>query len=582
MRFRHIGPAGVVLALCGSLFQGSGLAGSQEFFPEEDLRPGMAGEVVTVLTGAVPEVIPVEILGIMQDGIGPGVNMILGRLQGEVGQFKGVAAGMSGSPVYIGGRLAGALSYSVGALAKEPVCGITPIRHMLRLDEYPRGKASPAAAAAGLSPIPLGVFLGGAAASALDGLEETWKDLRLAPLGRPSPAGQGALAPEAEALQPGGAVAALLVWGDIQLGATGTISYREDNRLVAFGHPFLGQGKAAVPLAPAEIVWTVPSLANSFKISRIGRPSGLVVQDRLTGIAGEIGPAPAGIPLAVSVRRPEAPEVDRKCFLIEDPQLTPALAQAATRIFLSEELGSERDEALAMQAAISLEDGRKVAWSTVAPGGMAGPPSAFLAQDLARQLSALMRPPVPLPGIVRIEVALRSVEPEGFWILKRATLDRLAARPGEQVRVIADLEGPRGLAQRLSLTLPLPASLPPGTYGVLVGAPRSLAAEFGNQAETRRRTAAGAEDYLAALNAIPADDRLEARLARPAEGLVAQGREYPALPGSAQVLLRTRPGGVEGARLRWETRAAAALELERPVLNLARLELEILDGETSR
>lgn len=552
-----------------------------EPFPEDQLRPGMTGQVVTVLAGAVPETIPVEILGVIDNGIGPGVNLILGRLQGETGQFKGVAAGMSGSPVYIENRLVGALSYSIGALAKEPVCGITPIQHMLRLEDYPRGLLSPAAAA-GWDPIPLALSVRGATPGALEGLDDLWRGLNLARRLQAVPSGGGSLAPAAEALQPGGAVAALLIWGDIQLGATGTITYREGDRLVAFGHPFLGSGKAAAPLAPAEIVWTVPSLANSFKIARIGQPAGIVDQDRLTGISGGIGPAPEGIEMRLTINRESRPAVNRQCFLIRDVSLTPTLAEAATRILLSDELGKEREEALRMKATIQLKDSSSVSWSVVAPGGPAGPPANGLGFELARQVNALLRPPVPLPDIARIEVTVTSLEPEGFWTLERATLDRMSVRPGETVRVLAELEGPRGRQRRVSLPLAIPADVPPGSYALLVGSPRILALEFGGQPETLRRTATGSREYINALNSIPPDDRLEVRLVLPAEGLITQGREYPALPGTAQVLLRSRPGGVEAARLRWITQAAADLPMERPVLQLARLELEVRAAEPSR
>ncbi|MBP7149042.1 MAG: hypothetical protein KBD01_16055 [Acidobacteria bacterium] len=555
-----------------------------EPFPEEEVRPGLRGVVSTVLHGTAPEPLEVEILGVLDDGIGPGVDMILGRLLGEKANWSGVAAGMSGSPVIVDGKILGALSYSIGVMQKEPICGITPIRRMLALHEYPGGTlpwvtADPQST---WRPIPLAVSARGVAAGLLERYTDIWDAIGALPRGNVMPATAGDVDAGPEALVPGAPVAALLVWGDVQLGATGTVTWRDGDQLLAFGHPFLGIGRTRLPMAPAEIIWTVPSLIDSFKIARIGKPVGTVDQDRMTAIAGQLGAVPPGIPVAITVRRSGRPESKFQYYVARDPFLSPLLADLVLRITIGQAIGAERDEALRMNAKIELEDGASLALRLSAPGGPQGSTDQVLGLELSRNLAALARPPFPLPEVSAVDVELSSVEPDGAWAVKRAMPDRLVAWPGDTVRVFVDLTGPRGMKRRETLAVKVPQDAPAGTYALLAGSARGLAGEFGSQGEARRRTARDAADYLAALAESPPDDRLQATLARPAEGLVGQGREYPALPGSAHILLRSRPGGTELYRTKYLPLASAYTDMGRTVVATARVSLEVRSRESAR
>jgi hypothetical protein len=543
-----------------------------ETMPLAEVRPGLRGEVHTVIQGAEQEVLELEVLGVLDDGIGPGIPMILARFVDERGQWTGVAAGMSGSPVLIDGRLVGALSYSIGSFSKEPICGITPIERMLELEELPGGLLPwLGARSADTRPFPLALVTRGIGPAAHPVIEEAFSELGLPAPVQIAPAARGGVEAEGR-LQAGDPVAALLVWGDITLGATGTITWREGDELLAFGHPFLGYGRISVPLAPAEVIWTVPSLFNSFKIARIGEPVGAVRQDRLTAIRGEVGAAVEGLEMAVTLRRPGQAEVRRQFFLARDPFITPLLADITLATLLVQDIGAERDEAVRMTAAIALDGGRTIRFDAAAA---AGGQSRDLTVALNRRLTALLQAPVPVPDIGRLEVTLEAVPEAGRWEIRRVMPDRLQVEPGERLRAFVDLEGPRGRERREVVELEVPADALAGRYALLVGSARQLDGEFGSLAEARRRTARTPEAYLEAVADSSSDSRLEARLALPAEGIVTEGGEYPALPGSAHILLRSRPGGGELYRARWLPIASAGTDLERGIEGVGRVAVTV-------
>lgn len=553
-------------------------AEAPEIFPLDELRPGMRAEVRTVIAGNEQETLEVEIIGTLEGGIGPGIPLVLGRFVDERGRWTGVAGGMSGSPVTIEGRLLGALSYSIGAFSKEPICGITPIGTMLALEDYPAGLlpwGSVAAAAPQARPFPLALFARGVSPAAAGELERSLSELGLRARVETSLAAGGPIEKGEAHLQPGDPVAALLVWGDLSLGATGTVSWRDGDELLAFGHPFLGTGRVSMPLAPAEIVWTVPSELNSFKISNIGEPVGAIDQDRLTAIRGRIGAAYDGVAIDLSVRREGAPEARYDIHVMRDPLITPVLVPFAVGSVLLDSLGAERDEALVMHGSLILDDGR--ALPLRASGPTPGSAAAAMSSSIARVLSQVMQAPARLeiPGPERVKLEIVSSAPGGGWSIVRALPDSLAVAPGDKLSVLVDLEGPRGLHRREKLTIEVPETALRGEYQLHVASERDLASLFGSLDEAQRRTARSKEAYLEALAVGDSTTRLVARLALPAEGIVTEGGRYPALPGSAHILLRSRPGGNEIYRSRWLGLAEASTELGRTLSGGSKVEVQI-------
>ncbi len=588
----------VVGAFSAAFFLPQAWATEPEIYPLERLRPGQIAEMSTVLQGSEPETIEVEILGVRENGIGPGVDMIVGRLLGEVGEWKGVAAGMSGSPVSIDGKLLGALSYSIGSLAKEPICGITPIEAMLDLENYPRGPL-PWRAAASFEPIPLALTGSGFDESVLEGFLDSWAGVPLTWVDSSSLSSSGSIIGGKQAattLQPGQPVSALLIWGDLRLGATGTVTWREGDRLLAFGHPFFGSGRASFPMAPAQILWTIPSLLSSFKLSVIGEPVGTVVQDRLPAVMGEVGSLPRSIEVGITLERwslpvgetndaPAAEQVKTsrsRYFVLDDPFLAPGLSAAALQMRILQGTGAEQNEAMSMNGRLMLSDGQEVPFGAAAAGGGGGPPAVVLGQELMMRMTEFSRPHIDLPRVERVEIDVRAFEPEGGWMVTRAHLDRLVASPGETFRVYLQLSGTRGRMQRQRLELTVPEDLRPGKYRVIVGSAREAAAQLGTTWEARRRTARDASEYIEAVSSIPRNDHLAAYLVLVAEGIITEGRRYPALPGTAHKMLRGRAGDGRAYRSRYLELASQMVPLERAVIGVKTLALEIVSEEKDR
>jgi hypothetical protein len=285
--------------------------------------------------------------------------------------------------------------------------------------------------------------------------------------------------------------------------------------------------------------------------------------------------------MQVSLRRPGRPEVRRHYELARDPFLTPTLASVVLRASVAETLGAERDEALRLAGRFHLADGRVLSFSSASgPGPQTR--ELQLGADLAQRLAQLVRPPMALPEVTSVDVTVSSTEPDAVWLVRGAMPDRLTARPGDTVRVFVDLKGSRGGERRETVSLTIPADLPAGSCQLLVGAESTLAGEFGSLEEARRRTAKTADEYLAAITEAAADDRLQVALVRVAEGMISEGREYPALPATAHLLMRSRPGGAEIYRARLIPQVSVTVPLDRTIVEAARVSLEILPPESSR
>ena len=284
-----------------------------------ELQPGMKGEVWTVFKGSNPEAFGVQVTGILRNALGPGKSLILCELTDSRVQLMGAVAGMSGSPLYIDGKLAGVLSYQIQRFETVRYAGFTPISDMLEVSTMPSTKGGFApepipvkgnrdtrateSASAQFSPMTPTFSLGGLAPNVAAALEPqfTALGLNISGLGGNS-GGDGetpAIAPPTE-LHPGGVVAVALAIGDITIAGTGTVSHVDGNRILAFGHPMLSLGATELPMASAEIVTILPSQFNSIKVSNTGGIIGAFSQDRLSGIYGELGRKPQMVPVEVN------------------------------------------------------------------------------------------------------------------------------------------------------------------------------------------------------------------------------------------------------------------------------------------
>jgi hypothetical protein len=273
----------------------------------DQLKPGMKGTGRSVFFGTEVKEFGVEVVDIMRH-VTPRGDMILCRLSGQGLEESGVVAGMSGSPVYIDGRLVGAVSYG-WSFAKEPLAGVTPAAEMLRIWNEPDHSESPGGSRsdrmpggselAGLSALPLPVALSGFTPALAELVEPALKKLGFTPVA--AAGSSSAEAAETSNLVPGAAVGVALIDGDVRLAGIATLTCREGNRILAFGHPMLQAGNVRMPMVGGRIHSVVPSVASSFKLFSPTAPLGTINQDRPAGVGGNIGPIPEMLPVTAVV-----------------------------------------------------------------------------------------------------------------------------------------------------------------------------------------------------------------------------------------------------------------------------------------
>ena len=307
-----------ILALCLCLQLAMAAAANIPLMPIRDLRPGMQGIGKTVIQGDTIEEFNVEILGV-QGSEATGYSVFV-RLYGDlIEKTGGVAQGMSGSPVYVDGRLVGAVAF--GKVFNDPhYCFLTPIGRMLSLLDEP--KSLPA------DWLPQGTALqaGGFTEYGLSYLQE-----KLAPLGLEAVSAVGVGQGSGKALEPGSAVGASILQGDMTLGALGTVTWTDDKgNVLAFGHPFMQRGKSNIFMTKAWVLGVVPNMQSSYKVGNMGEPIGTFTQDRSSGIGGSQGKLPTTIPLFITVNDTGRGQgVSMRLEVVEDERLAPAIVEAA-------------------------------------------------------------------------------------------------------------------------------------------------------------------------------------------------------------------------------------------------------------
>ncbi len=317
------------------------------FFPLSEVHRGLTGTAWTVFTGSQPEAMNVEILGVLRGARGPGHDMILAQLHGAKPEYTGVVAGMSGSPVYIGNRLLGSLSYRIGMFSKDPIAGITPIEQMLEVRDLAEeqgtgnreqgvGASDPVAQGMGSetmqameTPLVMSGFEPEAVRLWQKQMAGTGLEMVAAGGGSGSSEPGTGLGTEASAnalagLAPGSAVSAQLVRGDLEIAATCTVTYIDPKQLLACGHPILQAGPVSLPMTTAEVVATLASPLNAFKIINTGATIGAFTQDRDAAIRGELGAKARMIPVHIAVHGPGS---ERK-LNVEVLDLAPITPQA--------------------------------------------------------------------------------------------------------------------------------------------------------------------------------------------------------------------------------------------------------------
>lgn len=446
--------------------------------PLSELRPGMKGEVWTVFRGTESEPFAVQVTGVLQNALGPGKSLILCELTDPRVQPMGAVAGMSGSPLYIDGKIVGVLSYQIQRFETVRYAGFTPIADMLEVSALPTSLPAPATTL----PIPVKsgprarddrptqrasgssdfqpfrpVFsLGGIAPQVAEVMAPQFEALGLNAVALGGNLGSAAAEmPNAPApdLKPGGVVAAALAVGDITMAAGGTVSHVDGSHVLAFGHPLMTLGATEVPMAEAEIVTILPSTLNSIKVSNTGRVIGTFSQDRLSAIYGEVGKMPHLVPVEIDLPS----RLNRKSLhfsVIQHEMLLPAIAATGlTQAVLgSNEAGLTRG--FRLRATVEYAGREPVEFSRLYPG-----PQGF-AQGVGEFTSNLQQwlfNPYErtFPEKIRFAVEETSETPVGYVELFQVS--RTTAAAGEKLTATISWRGFQSEKSVDTVEIPVPA-----------------------------------------------------------------------------------------------------------------------------
>jgi hypothetical protein len=558
------------------------VAAEAPILPLSEVRPGMEGEGRTVFEGATIETFKVRVLGVLENAIGPRQSLVLARLEGGPLERTGVIAGMSGSPVFVKGRLLGAVAYAF-PFGKEPIAGITPIADMLaaatpgapraasaRL-RLPHGETALAApldgeavaralarplpqlvvpsrfggdalptgiAGATLQPLALPLVFSGFDPDTFAWARGVFSSMGFAPV---MGGGGGAYSPgPVPDLAPGAAVGVSLVEGDLELSVSGTVTHIDHDRVYALGHPFYNLGPTQFPLKKAWVHAIFPSLQVSWKIASALDAVGTLDQDRTTAVSGRLGPLPRMMSVEVRLRSPRASERTFRFRVVDDELLTPLVTYVS---LLSVLQGHERAfgaATLRVFAELALAGGRRVRFEDVVASEQ---PAQAAAAAVAGPLALLSGNDFEKVAVDGLTLSVDAVESREAATLVRAWVDApLPLRPGSVVPVRVQLRTRRGETVTETLSLEVPASATGGSYTLLVADAHTMDAV--EQREMRQAFAPRDLDQLVrALNKLRASNRIYARLTRAAGGAVVGGEYLPALPGSVLSVLSSADQG---------------------------------------
>jgi hypothetical protein len=583
----------------------AGLARPTDILPAGDLTPGMKGYGFSDLgDGKGVQRFEVEIVGLLKS-YAPKQDLILARVTGGLLDQTGIIAGMSGSPIYVDGRLVGALAYG-WPFSREPICGITPIQSMLDIRKAPatppvpiggaatrastfvsafrdRSFAAPfsallapfqaEAASTGLTPLPLPVSLSGSVEPGpLFGKIASSANWMVAPAGasaRSKPALATPSTPEAPRLEPGSAVAAVLLSGDMVLSATGTVTWVDGNSVLAFGHPFLSMGPVDMPMASADVLTVLPSLYRSFKFATTGAVLGSVSQDRSTGILGNFGGAPQMVPITIRLTSEDLPTQTFRFEVVHNSMLTPILLALAVDNVLTTLEKRAGERTIVWKSAIDTPD-RTVRWDSVFSGLGAKDDAVASLALLANFLMANEFRDLPIRG-VDVEISHSDRLQSARIVHVEAQKERV--RPGDAVPVWVDLEDFRGGPRRVVLNARVPDDAPPGPMTLFVGDGNAATAYDLSLFPPDPHSLDQVLDFLGRVR--PANT-LNLLAYRPAPGALVNGEALAGLPPSRAAILHDRGPGDGTPDLAYLRLQSESVEQPVPVAGSARLTLEVL------
>jgi len=561
------------------------LSGAAPTMGIADIRPGMTGIGRTVFDGTHVEEFKVNIIGVLENVIGTHRNLILAKLEGGPLANTGVIAGMSGSPVYIDGKLIGAVSYSLGSFPKEPIAGITPIAEMTDSAavtdirpagakvhlEFPLTRDGLTAAfrkalnwnrpfadrpsdaqftgvsALGLSGAQLGTLMrpiatplamSGFDPDVADLLGSAFRDQGFIPSGAAAGGARIGEMAYSGPLKPGDAVGVMLVGGDLQLGATGTVTHIDGDQVYAFGHPMYNLGPTEFPMTRAYVYTVLPSLFSSMKLSSVGEVIGTVVQDRATAIGGRLGPGPRMIPVALTLESKRAASRKFQFNVVNDQLLGPLMAYASVLNTLNSYERQYGATTFQIRGTARVKQHEAIEFNNLISGDQAAMNAAGY---LIAPITYLLGNEYEKVDLEGVNVTIGTTEEPKTATLERVWLDDPRPRAGKSVPLKVLFRTYRGDDIVRTLPIDIPANAT-GSLSVLV----SDGARLGQAEQREARTAQprSVDLVIKSLNKARRNNTLYVKLLGSNAGAVVNGETLSSLPPSVLgVLEADRNGG---------------------------------------
>lgn len=546
---------------------------SVKLFPESEIKPGLKGVGRTVFEGNKVEEFQVEFLGVLKNAIAPKHDVILARLSGGPLEKTGVVMGMSGSPVYVDGKLVGAVALSF-PFSKDAVAGITPIEEMLDVVPEPRAESKaranagltlriarastgspdsgrlipdgesavgdltkllpPEEATNSLSGLPLPLRFGGFSSQAIQDAGPLLRRMGFQTLqGRELAGGSAPAAefshPDATNLEPGRMISVLLVRGDLDLNVDCTITYRQGDNLYACGHRFLLTGPVQFPFATANVLTTVSSLASSFKVDTPGELAGSIRQDRFGAIYGVVGDKTRLIPVRLQVDSTLNKKEDYQFEMVQETFLSPLLLNLAVVSTLSATERFVGPSTLELKGKLRFSGGESVDLEDVLSGDLNTP--ALVGSTVATPLAYVLSADFPDLRVEGLDLSIDVKNEKRLATLEQVWSTKSEVHPGDRIEVIALLRSPGGESVTERIPVDVPDSVNDKTLSLVVGSGASINAL---QAHLSPMSSAPRDlhQLVRALNRMRRNNRVYALLMSPQRSFVLHGDEYPSPPPS--------------------------------------------------
>jgi hypothetical protein len=529
-------------------------------FPLSQVARGVEGKGWTVFESHLgPEEFRFVVLGVLRSYLGPGEDLIIAELRGKKIERTGVISGMSGSPVYVDGKLVGAVGYRFGAFTDRPIAGITPIERMLTARSTPKLAAtSPASGpprrfattAWGVAePIAIPIAVTGLSARVAAAFSDELAERGYGPL-VPGASAAAVRKPKAKAepFYASGPIAGLIVDGDLRMAGIGTVTWVKGKRFLAFGHPFLGYGSSEMPVSNAEIVTTVASEAGSWKMGQATTPVGMLTDDRLHAIAGDMGRTPRTVPVDVTLGftgpRVKSDALDKMSFsVMRHPTDTPLFAAIALANALASRVGVEPGGTLTTRGTVKLSSGHVHRFESRLADDSAGLEVAA-AIALLGELAVIVDQPYADVQIEHVSLRVeREVDVHAARILSVDADGRLAA--GSEATLRVRMQPHQSAVTERTIKVRLPAGVSEGRW-VLWAVDRRKAVQMEKEAGLRRQPV-DLDGFLRERGERPLQGTVTLYLSEERDGLRVDGEGLPGLPPSLVGLLGE--GGGQSATL---------------------------------